>query len=163
MKEWSGKQHYNIIFDSKIDGDGSNNVLGNKVMNKKNLYFIHFDNRQNIYGGYVNELIGGYSKLINDPNSFVFSLKRNNQNTLKKYLIKQNQHHHAFSLCSNFKVLYYFGYDDNNCRDITTFKVGDPHSYCLPYSYEYNGENKPLSDGTNNKFTVERILVIQMN
>ncbi|KAL7714424.1 TLDc domain-containing protein [Entamoeba marina] len=164
MKEWSGKQHYNIIFDSKIDGDGSNNVLRDKVMNKKNLYFIHFDNHQNIYGGYVNELIDKYNKRINDPNSFVFSLKRNNQNTFKKYLIKQNQHQNAFKLCANRDLLYYFGSTDGiSCRDITTFKVGDPHSYCLPYSYEYNGENKPLSDSTNNKFTVERILVIQMN
>ncbi|KAL7714425.1 TLDc domain-containing protein [Entamoeba marina] len=163
MKEWSGKQHYNIIFDSKIHGNGSNNVLGDKVMNKKNLYFIHFDNRQNIYGGYVNELIDGYFKFINDPNAFVFSLKRNNQNTLKKYSIKQNQHHHAFSLCSNQDLLYYFGItDDSKCTDITTLKIGDPHSYCDPYSYEYNGENKPLSDGSDNIFTVERILVIQM-
>ncbi|KAL7714419.1 TLDc domain-containing protein [Entamoeba marina] len=164
MKEWSGKQHYNIIFDSKIDGDGSNNVLGDKVMNKKNLYFIHFDNRQNIYGGYVNELIDGYRKDINDPNSFVFSLKRNNQNTLKKYLIKQDQHHHAFYLCSNYKVLYSFGSTNGStCDDITTLKVGDPQSYCKPYSYEYNGENKPLSDDGKKGLTVERILVIQMN
>ncbi|KAL7718482.1 TLDc domain-containing protein [Entamoeba marina] len=164
MKEWSGKQHYNIIFDSKIDGNGSNNVLRDKVINKKNLYFIHFDNRQNIYGGYVNELIDVYNKLINDPNAFVFSLKRNNQNTLKKYSIKQDQHQNAFKLFSNYEVLYYFGSNDGNkCKDITTFKVGDPRSYCNQYSYEYNGENKPLSDDTNNKFTVERILVIQMN
>ncbi|KAL7718480.1 TLDc domain-containing protein [Entamoeba marina] len=163
MKEWSGKQHYNIIFDSKIDGDGSNNVLSDKVINKKNLYFIHFDNRQNIYGGYVNELIDGYDEDINDPNAFVFSLKRNNQNTLKKYSIKQDQHHYAFYINSKQDLLYNFGSDDNICKDITTSKVGDPGSYCNPYSYEYNGENKPLSDDTNNEFTVERILVIQMN
>ncbi|KAL7718475.1 TLDc domain-containing protein [Entamoeba marina] len=163
MKEWSGKQHYNIIFDSKTDGDGSNNVLLNKVINKKNLYFIHFDNDQNIYGGYVNELIDVYNEDINDPNAFVFSLKRNNQNTLKKYSIKQNEHHRAFCLCPSQNVLYSFGFDGVHCRDITTFKVGDPQSYCLPYLYEYNGENNPLSFKSNNRFTIERILVIQMN
>ncbi|KAL7718470.1 TLDc domain-containing protein [Entamoeba marina] len=164
MKEWSGKHHYSIIFDSKIDGNGSNNVLRDKVINKKNIYFIHFDNRQNICGGYVNELIDVYNEDINDLNAFVFSLKRNNQNTFKKYSIKQNQHHYAFCLCPNQNVLYSFGSDNGiSCEDITTFKVGDPQSYCNPYTYEYNGENKPLFDGNNNRFTIERILVIQMN
>ncbi|KAL7721462.1 TLDc domain-containing protein [Entamoeba marina] len=54
--KWSGKQHYNTIFDSKIDGDGKG-IIEQRVMNKKNLYFISFDNENNVFGGYVSELI----------------------------------------------------------------------------------------------------------
>ncbi|KAL7719472.1 TLDc domain-containing protein [Entamoeba marina] len=138
LLEWSDKQNYNIIFDSNVHGDGSNNSLHDKILNKSHLYFIHFDDRMNIYGGYVNEKIDKSSQAINDSNAFVFSLKRNG-------------------------ILFHFGLDNNDgCMDITTLKVGDNMSYCLPYSYEYNNEKKPLSDDNYKKFTVERILVIEM-
>ncbi|KAL7721483.1 TLDc domain-containing protein [Entamoeba marina] len=75
LKQWSNKNTFNIIFDSRVDGDGWNNVLYNRVLNECNLYFISFDGDNNVYGGYLNTKIDkSTSGYISDRNSFVFSL-----------------------------------------------------------------------------------------
>ncbi|KAL7720408.1 TLDc domain-containing protein [Entamoeba marina] len=155
LKEWSGKQKCSIIFDSKIDGDGGNNVLMNKVMNKQNLYFISFDNQNNVFGGYVDTIINKTGDWITDPNAFVFSLIRNGKMKNIKYEIKNSQY--AFYSLSNDNQLYGIG----GGHDIGIWKIGDSNSYCNPHSYEYNGEQHPIVDKFN--FTTKRILVIQMN
>ncbi|KAL7712468.1 TLDc domain-containing protein [Entamoeba marina] len=162
LRWWSGKNIYSIVFDSNIHGDGSNNVLLKKVINKSHLYFITFDDQQNVFGGYLNERISEYDVCIGDPNSFVFSLKRNDLQVQKKFLIHPNKHRKDFKLFSNKPVLYRFGTDGGNCKDITIHKVGEQKSYCLPYAYDYNGENQPLTDG-NYCFSAQRIIVIEMN
>ncbi|KAL7716104.1 TLDc domain-containing protein [Entamoeba marina] len=158
LKEWSNKNTSNIIFDSKVDGNGSNNVLHNRVMNRSNMYFIHFDENNNVYGGYLNTKVNNsydYSDKyecydIHDKNAFVFSLTRNAQ---------------LFFLHNKRKdgLLYYFG------NDVRVHKVDGKESFCKGadseyYWYNYGNVNKPFTDITHpNEFAVQRIVVLQMN
>ncbi|KAL7720458.1 hypothetical protein QTN25_002226 [Entamoeba marina] len=162
LKEWSGKQKCSIIFDSKIDGDGGNNVLHDKVINKKNLYFISFDNENNVFGGYLDTTIGTVGN-ITDSNAFTFSLIRNGEFKNIKYEIKNDCRRHAFYLCFNSDCLYNFGSGFGN--DISVCRIGNSNSHCFSTSYEYNGEQHPFIDNTDssNYFTVKRLLVMEMN
>ncbi|KAL7722955.1 TLDc domain-containing protein [Entamoeba marina] len=165
LKQWSNKNTFNIIFDSDIDGDGWNNVLYNKVFKKSNLYFISFDGNNNVYGGYLDTKIdkSGDWIWITDKNAFIFSLIRNGKVNNKKYFMKQGKDQ-AIILWNNDPngYLYQFG------SDIGVYKMGSNYSCCTENNeycdYEYNNDNKPLTDITlPNKFVVQRIVVIKMN
>ncbi|KAL7715602.1 TLDc domain-containing protein [Entamoeba marina] len=159
--KWSDKSNYTILFDSDLDGDGKD-VLHHKVFNKKNLYFIHFDNENNVFGGYMNEVINNKNSYINDPNSFVFSLIRNGVITNKKYDIKNDQQLNAFDLQSDYDYLYWFGYE-NGKFDMVIPKIGYfSATSCIPNIYNYNEENQPLRD-EKTYFTMKRILVLEMH
>ncbi|KAL7715595.1 TLDc domain-containing protein [Entamoeba marina] len=162
LLEWSGKQNYNIIFDSKIHGDGGG-VLENRVIHRKNLYFLTFDNENNVFGGYVDNIINKTNDWIKDSNPFVFSLIRNGKIKNIKYDIKKGKEQYAFKLKSNSYELYRFGEDGYS--DICVYEIGNNKSYCDYHSYEYNGEQNPSRDnyGGSNEFSMKRILVIQMN
>ncbi|KAL7717986.1 hypothetical protein QTN25_004683 [Entamoeba marina] len=87
LKKWSRKKKYNVIFDSRMYGDGSNNGLRNEVINKSSLYFIVFDDNDNIFGGYVNSIIYTDNVPIRDDSSFVFSF--NTERSEIKHLLSQ--------------------------------------------------------------------------
>ncbi|KAL7720443.1 TLDc domain-containing protein [Entamoeba marina] len=165
LRKWSGKQKCSVIFDSKIDGDGGNNVLMNKVIKKKNLYFITFDNQNNVFGGYVDTIINKTNSWIIDPNAFTFSLLRNGNLKNSKYVIKANHEKFGFHLWADRPILLYcFGSGDGNSHDVFVFKTGNKSGkyYFKPWSFNYNGEGQPLRDGTSN-YTIERVIVLQMN
>ncbi|KAL7714384.1 TLDc domain-containing protein [Entamoeba marina] len=161
LKEWSGKQNCSVIFDSKIDGDGGNNVLMNKVIDKKNLYFISFDYENNVFGGYVDTIINKTNSWIINPNSFTFSLMRNRKMKNEQYKIKNDYKQDAFQLYSNYDYLYAFG---NHSPDIFVTKIDNSNSYCGSNSYEHKDDQKPFRDNKYpTTFETKRILVIQMS
>ncbi|KAL7715465.1 TLDc domain-containing protein [Entamoeba marina] len=164
LKQWSNKNTSNVIFDSDIDGNGNKNVLHDKVLNKSNLYFIHFDSDNNVCGGYISTKIDKSDGWIFDKNSFVFSLIRNGKVNNKRYFLKQNTSR-AFILFNDHPgdQLYQFG------NDIIVWNVGidrscctDNFNYCW---YDYKNDKKPLSDTTSppDRFVVQRIVVVEMN
>ncbi|KAL7716463.1 TLDc domain-containing protein [Entamoeba marina] len=171
LKQWSNKTIFNIIFDSDIDGDGSKNALHNTVFNKNNLYFIHFDGDNNIFGGYISSKIDKSSEsdndavdaCIRDENSFIFSLMRNGKVNNKRYFMKRNCEDEAFSLWvdDSCDALYTFGWD------IAIYSIGNCNSLffdCDYFRYDYKDDHTPLTDIVNmERFEVQRILVIQMN
>ncbi|KAL7722954.1 hypothetical protein QTN25_000540 [Entamoeba marina] len=58
LKQWSNQNTYNIIFDSKIDGDGwTDNILHDRVFNRSNVYFITFDTNNNVFGCFITKKI----------------------------------------------------------------------------------------------------------
>ncbi|KAL7717801.1 TLDc domain-containing protein [Entamoeba marina] len=157
LKQWSGKQEISVIFDSVVDGDGGNNVLMKKVIDKSNLYFITFDDDNNIFGGYIEEEAFKTNSWITDPNSFIFSLKRNGIVTNNRYNIRNGCENNAFILNSNIGYLYAFGAGN----DIHVNKIGDPESYCNQASYGYNGEKHPFTDKRYS--TAKRIVVLRVS
>ncbi|KAL7720471.1 TLDc domain-containing protein [Entamoeba marina] len=160
--EWSGKQNYNVIFDSKIDGNGKG-VLENKVMNKKNLYFISFDNHNNVFGGYVDTIINK-TGWIKDINAFVFSLIRKGKVKNKKYVLKQNfEEQYAFYLSPRTYEFCSYCFGKYGYMPIYVKNKGIVSSWFNSYSYEYNGEQYPLVDDHHRTtFKMERILVLEM-
>ncbi|KAL7720518.1 TLDc domain-containing protein [Entamoeba marina] len=169
LKQWSCKNTFKIIFDSKVDGDGDNYVLHDRVMNRRNLYFIISDNKGNIYGGYVGNKIhksGSYSShhdksFIRDKNAFVFSLIRNGEDKNTQYFMRQNEDR-AFILNNDSDSrLFTFGID------VHVYPIGIEKSrnFCNNNCYfNFNTEDKALTDLLSPKyFEVHRIIVIQMN
>ncbi|KAL7715535.1 TLDc domain-containing protein [Entamoeba marina] len=109
LKKWSGKNSYSILFDSDIDGNGTDNTLPHKILGKNKLYFIHFDENQNVFGGYINSTIDIIQNWIKDPKAFLFSLIRNGKIKNEQYPIQKNSMDRAFSLYNNWYRLYCFG------------------------------------------------------
>ncbi|KAL7723015.1 TLDc domain-containing protein [Entamoeba marina] len=161
LKEWSGFNHYSIIYDTDIDDGNSNECLIEKVKGKKNLYFISSDTSNNIYGGFVGEIINGNDIWIQDKNSFVFSLTRNGLIVNKKYSILNNyDDHYAFKLFSYQNVLYCFG----GGSDICIGYLNSSSSFCYPYFYSYDELERPLVDVRYpDTFYIQRIIVVQMD
>ncbi|KAL7717068.1 TLDc domain-containing protein [Entamoeba marina] len=179
LKYWSKKSTSNVLFDSKVDGDGTNNELYDKVFNKSNLYFISFDENNNVYGGYINTKIdksgndtSNLRYYINDENAFVFSLIKDGEVNKKRYYIKKGKKS-AF-LLFNYELdswldnanpdgaLYRFG------NDIISCDISDNYSWCTDgmdkysYYYYYNDDN-PFTDVTAPEtFKVRRIIVLKM-
>ncbi|KAL7712762.1 TLDc domain-containing protein [Entamoeba marina] len=116
----------------------NDNSLLDKVINKSNLYFISFDQKNNVFGGYVNTKIMNINDWTHDHNAFVFSLTQNGVVKNKRYNIKQGNDHYSFCLKSNDVFLYSFG------SDITIYKSNVQRSCCIPNAYEYNGDLNPL-------------------
>ncbi|KAL7716176.1 TLDc domain-containing protein [Entamoeba marina] len=154
LKIWSNKTESSVIFDSKFDGDGSNNnALHNIVFNRSNLYFITFDNDNNVFGGYVDKRIAGSGmpSYVIDEKAFVFSLMKNNKVNAKRAFLLRNNH-------SNGR-LYEFG------TSIVIYKVGCNKSCCYGRDdfYDYGDDVFPLTGASLGiKFEATRIVVLEM-
>ncbi|KAL7715585.1 TLDc domain-containing protein [Entamoeba marina] len=163
LKQWVNKSIVNIIFDSDIDGNGSNKVLFNKVFGKSNLYFITFDENNNVFGGYIEKEINECDiYYIFDENSFIFSLIKNGKLKNKQYFMKQDKYE-AFLICENEMdgLLYIFGNEVFN-----EYPVGSTssHFYFNTSFYDFKEELNPITDIIYPYcFKVTRIMVIQMD
>ncbi|KAL7718014.1 TLDc domain-containing protein [Entamoeba marina] len=160
LKQWSGLRNCTILFDSDQDGDGSQNVVRNILLNKKNIFCIHFDDHDNVYGGYISTKITKSRISIKDKNSFVFSLISKGITNINQYKINKEVNDLSFYLYSNNKYqhLYQFGVD---C--IVVNRVGGTKSYCSNSCYEFNNKMNPLTDHFLHNFTIQRVIIIQMN
>ncbi|KAL7718026.1 TLDc domain-containing protein [Entamoeba marina] len=161
LKEWCMLDNYTIIFDSDIYGNGMES-LEHILKNKNQLYFIHFDDDDNVFGGYLSSRIDMINIDVKDNTSFLFSLIRNGEIKNKKYSIRSSCEEHAFCLMLEDNFLYEFGPGDF-FSDITICKIGCKNSCCDPNSYEYNDEKNPLTLSFIYDFTINRILILQMN
>ncbi|KAL7715582.1 TLDc domain-containing protein [Entamoeba marina] len=162
IKQWSGKESYDILFDSDLHGNGGNGVLMRKILNKNNVCFIHFDSKNNIFGGYLNTTIDKCNHYLWDKKSFLFSLMRNGKIKNIKYKIRKNQEGYSFYLYSNGDYLYGFG---SGYWDLFACRINLQYSCCKQTSFLYGDDPEPLIDnpGDPNRFEMKRILVLQMN
>ncbi|KAL7716473.1 TLDc domain-containing protein [Entamoeba marina] len=157
LKEWSGLKKMNVLFDSDVDGDGFGTLV-KTVYNKTNLYFISIDDYDDVFGGYLPNVIDKIKSPIKDFNSFVFSLLKDGEVVLNKFPIKQSISNHAFQLYPDyFEALYEFGYDD-----ITAFRINCRESCCDPYVFEYENDKFLVDSDSDIKFLIQRLLVIEM-
>ncbi|KAL7713374.1 TLDc domain-containing protein [Entamoeba marina] len=156
--EWSNKTTFNVIFDSDIDGDGTNNVLHNTVFNKSNLYFITFDSNDNVFGGYVNNKIDR-DGWINDKKVFMISLFRNGEEKNSKYLINPFYSTTTFYLHNNNQYSYLYQFSD----DVFVRGIGN-ETFCQCRRFNCNNEKNPLIGTTSSgSVRTERIIIIEMN
>ncbi|KAL7717644.1 TLDc domain-containing protein [Entamoeba marina] len=160
LKKWSNKAEFMILFDSDLQGDGAE-TLSKSIINKRDIYFIHFDNNTNVFGGYVSSVITQTTGYVEDSNSFVFSLIRNGVVKKTRYLIKNDKKGYAFGLVNekHSSILYSFGKFDN----IFVYRIGRTDSFCDPNSFDYGGDANPFVNTLPDQFTVQRIIILQMN
>ncbi|KAL7722147.1 TLDc domain-containing protein [Entamoeba marina] len=156
LKKWSGFDDFTLIFDSDAHGNGFES-LEKTVINKCNLYFIAFDDHENVFGGYVDTYVDKVNKYINDSNAFVFSLFREGELRNEKYQIKKGNEAKAFIFYSNSDNLFVFGFSD-----VIIFKVGDNKCYSEPWSFNYNNQIHPINNSYPHMSQIQRIIVVEM-
>ena len=92
---------------------------------------------------------------------FLFSLQRNGKNEMKKYNKRLNNCCYGFNIyeksCDSF-----FGFGDGH-YDLYIPKYEKKNSAVCKetYAFDYNGIKNALR-GNNNRFTVDKIIIIQM-
>ena len=88
------------------------------------------DTNRNMFGGCCCKQVG-ISKYYFDSNNFVFSMKRNNKYTMKKYALKNGCYDFYLYIDSN-DTLFGFGAEDvdnqNNFRNICIVKKDSTHN-----------------------------------
>ena len=116
------------------------------------------DEQNNLFGGYIeNEVI--IDKHIKDKSCYVFSLRKNGEYTMKRYLKNENGYSYGFLSALNKNTLIVFGEsEDSKCNDIVLYK--NLSGYCKQVCYNYNDEQFALTG--KRCFNTKRIIVYQL-
>ncbi|ELP93382.1 hypothetical protein EIN_057970 [Entamoeba invadens IP1] len=164
FQEWSGLKVCDILYDSENEEIEDNTNFNGKVMFKPNCFFISFDKKGSIFGGYLKENIGLLDEDVDDENHFIFCLRREDgvPFTEPKRWFHKKEHDGGIRLFSNNDCLFQMGNVNFGCFGIS--KLSLRKNVCLNLSNEYEGIEDTDLNGTNKKFfTVERIVVIHMS
>ena len=137
-------------FHSKCDGKGNTITII-----KNNLNYV--------FGGFASSAWNSSNTWINDPNAFLFSLRRAGVSFKDKFTVKPAQ----YALCGNSSCGPTFGrgYDIYICNQSNT-KIGSysnfGHSYNLPNGYTYGQNTKDFLAGKHNQWKTTEIEVYQI-
>ena len=168
IEEWTNKKCSEIVYDTDRDGYPKDNttMFEDKVKGKGNLIFVIEDTNNNKFGGYLNATINQVDKLINDPNSFKFSLKSNNRiKGMMKFEIQSSYSQNAFKLYNKSNDLI-FAFGNLSLWLKKENKKSDSKCYQHNDRYNYHGTTNAFLE--NNRienevtFTPKRFVVIQM-
>ncbi|KAL7713729.1 hypothetical protein QTN25_008748 [Entamoeba marina] len=146
LKGWCGLSCGNIIFDSDVDGENTKQLI-RKVLQKKHLYFICFDEDGNVLGGYVNEEtkkeVGRIAISTYDKPNQMFRIKKNER---------------ALFMLDNPTWLIRLG------DDICVWKTRSKSSWCIASRYDY-GTNSDVWKNLRSEhdFRSERLVIIEMS
>ena len=131
-------------------------------MGKQHICIVLEDKKNNIFGGYLhNEIVG--NKWINDKNSFLFSIKRNNKQLLLKYK-KKRQCNSFFLSYDDDDVLFQFG-GDNSFSSLSDIQVGLTnqkvlYGSCQSNLFNYHGFSNPFVDTP--FFEIKRLIIYEL-
>ncbi len=136
-------------FHSKCDG------VGNTItIIKNNLNFV--------FGGYASSAWHNSGGRINDPNAFLFSLRRAGVSFKYKFTIKQTE----YALYGNSNYGPIFGGNDICICNQSDTNMGSfcnfGHSYNFPDGYTNGGNAKDFLAGNYNQWTTTEIEVYQI-
>ena len=164
IDEWTNKKIGQVIFDSDVDDWNQNSsMFDTKILNKQNLIFLIEDTNGNKFGGFVNIKIEKTTTWLTDTGMFVFSMKINGKNEMKKYMKTKNDNYGFYLVIKGHYELFEFGdgytiqIHKKSCNNSNGSYVNKTSSYENLSSVNLFGNS-----GTTN-FTPKRILVIQMN
>ncbi|KAL7714863.1 hypothetical protein QTN25_007588 [Entamoeba marina] len=109
LEKWSGLKVESVLFDSDRHGE-VNTDFNRRVLNKSNLYFVHIDEDQNVFGAFIKKPITTDRCFIEDENSFLFSFSSNNRLTCPtKFNTKGTNTKYSFYLFRESMCLYQIG------------------------------------------------------
>ncbi len=137
-------------FHSKCDGKG-------------NTITIIKSNLNNVFGGYASSAWNSSGNYINDPNSFLFSLRRTGVSFKDKFTVKKASS--ALYGNSGDGPIFGGGCDIYICNQSNT-NIGSysyfGNSYNLPDRYTHGGNAKDVLAGNHNQWTTTEIEVYQI-
>ncbi|KAL7715688.1 TLDc domain-containing protein [Entamoeba marina] len=163
LEEWSELKQFNVLFDSDVDGNVSNETFNSKVIGKSNLYYINYDEDGNVFGCFVKDEVWKTNEYINGLGWFMFSLNSNERiKNPKRWLPKQS--------CDEGFILYekhvsYYAIGNSGWNDFCVCKINQKSSWCDNISKAFKGLGNSDLTGSRfpNLFSVKRIVVIQMH
>ena len=137
-------------FHSKCDG-------------KRNTITIIKNNLNYVFGGYASSAWSSFGNYINDPNAFLFSLRRDGVSFKDKFTVKSAKN--ALYGNKNYGPTFGGGYDIHICNQSNT-TIGSysnfGFAYNLPYGYKYGGNASEYLAGNHNQWTTTEIEVYQI-
>jgi hypothetical protein len=137
-------------FHSKCDGKGNTITII-----KNNLNYV--------FGGYASSAWNSSNTWINDPNAFLFSLRRAGVSFKDKSTVKLASS--ALYGYSSYGPTFGGGHDIYICNQSNT-NTGSRCNFCssynLPDGYTYNGNAKDFLAGNSNLWTTTEIEVYQI-
>ncbi|KAL7715509.1 TLDc domain-containing protein [Entamoeba marina] len=167
LKKWCGLQHSSVIFDSAIectkDIKDFNTLINSRVMNKKNLYFIHVDENDNVFGYFMFRKIQEVDVSIVDPDNFIFLLDTKRKVSVPKQWKCGGNVKSGICLRKKNACLYSFGmFGDDGFVQI--YKPYDKQCWCDHIQYTYYGIKETELTGNNDEpFLVKRIIIAEMS
>ncbi|BFU21134.1 hypothetical protein KM1_057740 [Entamoeba histolytica HM-3:IMSS] len=158
LEEWTEKRVGKIIFYSNVNNWNTfTSVFDVKLFNKEHIIIIIEDLKGNIFGGYINSKINKIDAWINDPHAFVFSLESKGRlKEMMKFDIKEPKYG-FFMESSSYGPLFEFGFGKDICVHKKNYST---KSFCLQYSFEYDGISNALCG--KQIFKTKQIIVIEM-
>jgi hypothetical protein len=136
-------------FHSKCDGQGKTITII-----KINLNYV--------FGGYASSAWSSSSNFINDPNAFLFSLRRDGVSFKDKFTVKRAER----ALYGHSSYGPSFGYNDICIFNESNTKMGSfsyfGNSYNLPDGYIFGGNARDFLAGNYDGWTTTEIEVYQM-
>ena len=159
INEMTDRQINEIIFDSEIhDWNVNDSDFSEELRGKKDIIILIEDERQNLFGGYIGNEIR-VNENVKDDSSYVFSLRKNGEYTMKRYL--RNEIGDSYWIInSSHPCLIGFGADSGRTRDITLSTKDYSTGLCQQKCYNYNGELYALAGKRD--FNIKRIVVYQL-
>jgi hypothetical protein len=138
------------VFHSKCDGKGNTITII-----KNNLNYV--------FGGYASSAWNSSGSYINDPNAFLFSLRRAGVSFKDKFTVKSAVD--ALHGNSGYGPTFGGGHDIRICNKSNT-NFGSysefGHSYNLPNGYTYGGNARDFLAGNYNQWKTTEIEVYQI-
>ena len=74
LKEWTGKTHAAIIYDSTVD-EFTDDGLFKKIFNRWDVAIIGFTTEGDVFGGFYTVAVTFQDQEFSDPNQFAFSFE----------------------------------------------------------------------------------------
>ena len=132
-------------------------------MKTQNYIILIEDTNGNKFGGYVNVKVHSYYNYFGDPGMFIFSMKINGKNEMKKYMKTLNDNNGFYLRLKNEGSLFGFGGGHNLCINKKSNNNASG-SYVDKYSsYENLSSINLFGNSGSTYFTPKRFSVIQMN
>ncbi|KAL7720836.1 hypothetical protein QTN25_002052 [Entamoeba marina] len=157
FQDWTSYRKCSVLYDSTTNGC-EKGVIAKKIFGRSHLIFVHFDHIGNVFGGYVNTKVSKTEDTLTDPNTFLFTLKKNGKINPQKFHIMKKWEDEAICVNRTSNLVYNFG------DDLHISQPGSGNSYVGQIHFNYKGIEKALTDVQYpDKFDVERIVILQMH
>jgi hypothetical protein len=162
LTEMTKSSKMNLLYRATRDGFTSQ-AFHSKCDGKGNTITIIKNNLNYVFGGYASSAWHSYGGYINDPNAFLFSLRRAGVSFKDKFTVKVAAD--AYYGLSSYGALFGNGHDiciynQSNTNFGSYSNFGG--SYNLPGGYTFGGNAKDFLAGNFNQWTTTEIEVYQI-
>ena len=135
LKEWTGKSHVKVIYDSTVD-ECTDDGLFNKVKGKPNIAVIGFTTDGDVFGGFYSVAVTEQWRKFYDPNIFAFSFESHGRcETPQRFVVKGWCRHNALVVFCRGDS---WGWFVHICGGPGEFGFGDERAFTF---YEHMSES----------------------